>query len=186
MDFQNTALPGCFLVHAGASGDARGFFSRLYCADAFAEKAPGFTVTQSSVSASAERGTLRGLHYQTAPFMEAKLVRCLRGAVFDVMVDLRRGSPTFGQWTSAELTESNHAALYAPAGFAHGFQTLAADTLIWYAITPAYQAERAAGIRWDDPDLAIEWPLPPTQVSPRDTQLPRLAALDMNTLDDFA
>ncbi len=185
MEFRETHLKDCFLVQGAALGDARGYFSRLYCEEELAA-AGGFAIAQSSISFNAERGTLRGLHFQTAPFMESKLVRCLRGRIFDVMVDLRIGSPSYGRWTAAELSSDNHAALYAPAGFAHGFQTLEPDTIVWYGISPTYQAPRTAGVRWDDPAIGVAWPLAPSNLSPRDQTLPILEDVDVTTLDVFA
>jgi dTDP-4-dehydrorhamnose 3,5-epimerase len=184
MEFRETTLPDCLLINAKVARDARGYFSRLYCAEEF-HAIDGFAIAQSSISFNAERGTLRGLHFQTPPFMEQKLVRCLRGAIFDVMVDLRQNSTTFGKWFGAELSAENQAALYTPRGFAHGFQTLEPDTLVWYGISPAYQPNRSAGVRWDDPAIAIDWPLTPVSLSPRDNQLPLLHDLDPAKLEVF-
>jgi dTDP-4-dehydrorhamnose 3,5-epimerase len=126
------------------------------------------------VSFNRKRGTLRGLHYQAAPHAEAKLVRCTRGAVWDVIVDLRKGSPTVRQWHAAELTAENRRALYIPAGFAHGFQTLEDDTEVLYQMSEFYHPESARGVRWDDHTLAIRWPIKDAIISPRDRAFPTL------------
>lgn len=181
MQLAETDLSGCYLVRGTASGDQRGYFSRLFSATEF--EPLGFEINQSSVSFNAEQGTLRGLHFQSRPHLESKLVRCLAGRIFDVMVDLRPGSPTFGRWTGTELSADNQLGLYSAPGFAHGFQTLTPDALVWYGITPAYRADHAAGVRWDDPDIAVPWPLPPINLSPRDQTLPFLRDLDASRAD---
>lgn len=127
---------------------------------------------QRSISFNARAGTLRGMHFQKAPYLEAKLVRCTRGAIFDVMVDLRAGSPTYGCWHAEELSSENQLMLYLPKGFAHGFQSLVDDTEVDYEITPAYVAGREGGFRFDDPGLAIPWPVLQAIVSERDLALP--------------
>jgi len=174
MKFIETKLPGCFLIEMAPVGDARGYFVRTFCAHEFTKAGLNPIIAQASYSFNAKRGTLRGLHFQNAPAMEDKLVRCLRGAIFDVMADIRPGSPTFGQWVGYELSDSNHRQLYAPQGFAHGFQALTDDCMVGYQIGQFYEADKTAGVRFDDPDIAVAWPLPPVEQSPRDLAMPLL------------
>ena len=155
---------------------------RSFCAREFAEHGLNASVAQTSLSCNAEKGTLRGLHFQSHPAMEDKLVSCLRGAIFDVMVDLRPSSPTFGRWHGTELSETDHLQLWSSKGFADGFQTLTDDCLVAYTIAQFYEPERSAGVRWDDPDIAVAWPLPPVNQSPRDLALPLLKSLDHSLL----
>ena len=158
--------------------DERGSFSRLFCADTFLGQGLCTNYPQWSVSLNKSRGTLRGLHFQAPPHEETKLVSCTRGSVFDVAVDLRPGSPSRGRWVSVELSADNGSALYIPAGFAHGFQTLTDDAEVRYHISERYHPEAARGVRWDDPDLAIVWPTTGRRViSDRDQTLPRLRDL---------
>ena len=177
MILRPTALAGAFVVESEPRADERGFFARTYGESEFRELGLEPCGRQWSVSYSKWRGTLRGLHFQADPHGETKLVRCVSGAVWDVVVDLRRGSPTYGKWVGIELNRSNRLALYIPRGFAHGFQTLADDTELLYGISPDYVAEAARGIRWNDPVVAIEWPLPPVALSPRDAALPLLESV---------
>jgi dTDP-4-dehydrorhamnose 3,5-epimerase len=148
--------------------DERGFFARSFCQEEFRRYGLDPAIAQSNVSWNRRRGTLRGLHYQATPHEEAKVVRCTRGAIWDVIVDLRDGSPTRFKWFSVELTALNHWALYVPKGFAHGFQTLDDDTEVLYQMSESYRAELARGVRWDDPKLTIDWPLPDPILSERD------------------
>jgi dTDP-4-dehydrorhamnose 3,5-epimerase len=182
MRFHPTPLEGCAVIELDFVRDARGYFARTFCAEEFAAHGLTSAFVQSSMSFSRRKGTLRGLHFQAAPAMEDKLVSCDRGAAFDVALDLRPASPTFGRWYALELSEAGERGIYIPSGFAHGFQTLRDDTRIVYHITPAYQAELSAGIRWDDPDVQVSWPLPPTDVSERDLGLPGFADLDRSLL----
>lgn len=182
MLFHETPLPGCVLVEQTPRGDNRGYFVRTYCAREFAEHGLAMTIAQTSSSFNAEKGTLRGLHFQAHPSMEDKLVSCLKGAIFDVMVDLRPGSPTFGRWYGAELSATNNRLLWSAKGFAHGFQTLTSDCLVAYCIGEFYDQDKSSGVRWDDPDIGIEWPLAPANQSPRDLTLPRLKELDVGLL----
>jgi dTDP-4-dehydrorhamnose 3,5-epimerase len=178
MQFRPLNLPGVWLIEPERLADERGFFARLFCDDTFRAHGLCADYPQWSVSSNRRRGTLRGLHYQAAPFEEIKLVTCTRGAVYDVLVDIRLGSPTRGQWTGLALDADSRAMLYIPAGFAHGFQTLADDSEVRYHISQPYRPEAARGIRWDDPDLAIAWPDAPERViSERDQALPRLRDL---------
>ena len=182
MDFVETPLAGCYLVQTSPVRDDRGWFARTFCARSFAERGLNAALAQSSLSFNRLRGTLRGLHFQAAPAMEDKLVRCDAGAVFDVAVDLRPGSPTFGRWHGVELTPDNARQLYIPRGFAHGFQTLTDDALVAYHIAEFYRPELTAGVAWDDPEIAVSWPLPPVGQSPRDLALPKLGELDRSLL----
>ena len=167
-------LAGMWTVQTRPSGDERGSFRRLFCSEAFAAIRPDLRFVQVNLSITAQRGTVRGLHFQTAAHAEAKLIRCLRGRVFDVAVDLRAGSPTFGQWHAVELSEDNELEVFIPEGCAHGFQALTDDAQLLYQHTAAYAPQAEGGIAFDDPDLAIAWPLPATLVSERDRGHPRL------------
>lgn len=176
MVFTETALSGAFLVDPEPIEDERGFFARTFCADEFAAHGLAGRFVQCNVSYNRQRGTLRGLHYQRAPHMEAKLVRCTAGAIWDVIVDLREGSPTRGQWLAFELTSRARRALYVPAGFAHGFQTLTEDAEVFYQMSVAYRPGFEAGVHHADPVLGIDWPVPDPIVSARDAALPRYEA----------
>ncbi len=174
MRFSETALAGAFLVEIEARQDERGLFARTFCAEEFAARGLEPAVAQCNVSWNRARGTLRGLHFQAAPHEEAKLVRCTRGAMWDVIVDLRPGSPTRGRFVALELDAASRRALYVPRGFAHGFQTLADDTEVFYQMAAPYRPEAARGVRFDDPALAIPWPIADAIVSERDRALPLL------------
>lgn len=160
MIFRETRLGGAFLILPESSADERGFFARTFCAAEFHARGLVSEFVQCSLSYNRRKGTLRGLHYQLAPHAETKLVRCTMGAIYDVVLDLRPDSPTFRQWVAAELTADNRMMMYIPAGLAHGFQSLADQTEVFYQISPAYHPESARGVRWDDPAFAIRWPLP--------------------------
>ena len=177
MKFRETAIPGVVVVAPERHEDERGSFARSWCAEEFAAHGLAAALAQCSISHNRRRGTLRGLHYQAEPHGEDKLVRCTRGAAFDVAVDLRPGSPTRYRWTAVEITPGNGLALYLPRGVAHGFQTLADDTDILYQMAQPYRPEAARGLRWDDPTLAIAWPLPDPILSARDAALPTLEAV---------
>jgi dTDP-4-dehydrorhamnose 3,5-epimerase len=167
-------LAGIWIIDIEPAADERGFFARTFCADLFKERGLVEQFPQSSVSFNAKKGTLRGLHMQDNPHGEAKLIRCTSGSLFDVAVDLRPGSPTFGQWTATELTAHNRRAIYIPEGCAHGFVTLGDDTEIIYQISRRHVPEAFLGLRWDDPELAIAWPHRVEVISERDASLPRL------------
>jgi len=173
MNIADTALTGVKLVTPEPVGDERGLFARTFCAKTFARHGMAGIFSQCSVSFNHRKGTLRGLHYQASPHEEAKLVRCTRGAMFDVAVDLRPG-PTYGKWVAAELSDANRHALYLPPGVAHGFQTLSDDCEVFYQISPDFVPEAARGIRHDDPAIGIDWPLPISVISERDRALPAL------------
>ncbi len=154
------------------SVDERGAFARRFCADEFRALGLETDLVQRSISFNARAGTLRGMHFQMPPHLEAKTVRCTRGAIFDVLVDLRKRSPTYGQWHGEELTADNRLTLYIPRGFAHGFQSLVDDTEVDYEIAPAYVPGAAAGFRFDAPPLGISWPITDMIISERDKTLP--------------
>jgi dTDP-4-dehydrorhamnose 3,5-epimerase len=177
MIYHFTPLSGVYLIEPERREDDRGWFARTFCAREFAEMGMATDFPQCSTSYNARRGTVRGLHYQAVPCTEAKLVRCARGALFDVAVDIQPGSPTFGQWVSAELTAENGHMLYIPEGYAHGFQTLADGTEIFYQISTEYQPALSRGIRWNDPRIGIRWPLARAILSDRDRALPELTSL---------
>jgi dTDP-4-dehydrorhamnose 3,5-epimerase len=172
MRFTATALQGVVVVELEPRTDERGAFARLHCPDAFAAAGHPFVPAQTSLSRNPTAGTLRGMHYQRAPHGETKLVRCVRGRIFDVAVDLRPASPTHRQWTAAELSAETGRALLIPEGVAHGFLTLEPDSDVIYQIAPEYQPGHEAGVRWDDPAFAIAWPHAPALISPRDAGYP--------------
>lgn len=181
MRFAETPLAGAWIIDIEPAADERGFFARTLCLEEFGRHGLDGRMTQQSVSWNPQAGTLRGLHYQAPPHAEEKVVRVTRGAIFDVVVDLRPGSASFGRWFGVELTADNRRQLYIPQGLAHGFQTTAPDTEVFYQMTAGYAAGAARGLRWDDPDLAIAWPLPaevgqPGCISARDLAWPTLAA----------
>jgi dTDP-4-dehydrorhamnose 3,5-epimerase len=174
MIFTELPLSGAYAVDMQRLEDERGFFARSYCAEEFAARGLGPELRQCSVSYNAHKGTLRGLHYQSAPHEEHKLVRCTAGAIFDVIVDIRASSPTYRQWYATELTADNHLALFIPPGFAHGFVSLTDHTEVYYMISAAHAPEFGRGLRWSDPAIGIEWPLPPAVISARDANYPLL------------
>jgi len=167
-------LAGAYLLSVSPLEDARGYFARTFCRDEFTAHGLSPVVAQCNVSWNRHRGTLRGLHYQAAPHGEAKLVRCTRGAVWDVMVDLRDESPTRLKWYGVGLSAENRLAVYIPEGFAHGFQSLVDDTEVFYQMSESYHPDLARGVRWDDPALGIHWPLAEPILSERDRTYPLL------------
>jgi dTDP-4-dehydrorhamnose 3,5-epimerase len=172
MKFSKTSLADAVLIDLDRRADERGFFARVFCAEEFAAAGLVTEYPQSNHSHNTARGTLRGLHFQRAPHREAKLVRCVRGAIFDVMIDLRSGSPSYGRWEGFELTAENGRMLYVPAGFAHGFQTLRDDTDVTYQVSHPYTPGAEHGLRWDDPAFAVAWPLPVAVISEKDATWP--------------
>ncbi len=161
MIFAETAIGGAFVIELDMFGDERGYFARTYSAQQFVERGLDPAVAECSASFNRRAGTLRGMHYQADPHGEAKLVRCTRGAIKDVVLDLRPGSSTYRKWHAVELNEDNGRALFIPVGCAHGFQTLRDDTEILYQISVPYEPSAARGVRWDDPAFGIDWPVPP-------------------------
>lgn len=182
MRFEALKISDAFLVHPSPVVDERGWFARVYCRTTFAANGLPSAFTQHSVSHNAHPGTLRGLHFQKYPHGETKLIRCTRGAVFDVVVDLRQGSKTFSAWQGVTLTPENGLMLLIPPGCAHGFQTIQPDTDLHYLITPDYEPSAARGIKFDDPSIGVNWPLAPTSVSIRDRELPDLKTVDLGDL----
>jgi dTDP-4-dehydrorhamnose 3,5-epimerase len=175
MIFTPTKLAGAYIIEPEPHVDVRGFFARTFCAREFGEKGLVTAFVQCSVSVNRRRGTLRGLHYQQSPACEAKLVRCTSGALHDVMVDLRPESPTYLQHLGVELTAQNRRALYIPEMFAHGLQTLADETEVFYQISQYYAPDKSTGLRFDDPKLGIQWPLPVAEINDKDRLWPLLA-----------
>lgn len=178
LSFTPTPLSGALVIEATAFADERGAFSRVFSIAEFAQNGLETGWRQTSFSQNTQKGTLRGLHFQRPPHAETKLVRCERGRIFDVLVDLRDKSPTFGGWFGTELTGNDSKSLYIPQGFAHGFVTLEDDSVVGYHISVDYKAEAADGLRWDDPDIAIDWPIEPGVISDRDRALPLLSTYD--------
>jgi dTDP-4-dehydrorhamnose 3,5-epimerase len=172
MIFAATRLEGAWLIDIEPMEDERGFFARTWCRQELATQGLDTEIAQESLSYNRHRGTLRGLHFQRSPDEETKIVRCTRGGIFDVIVDLRPRSPTYLQWQGFELTVENRKALYVPKGFAHGFQTLTDDAEIAYQISAFYTPDSAGGYRYDDPAFGIAWPLLVTAISERDLEWP--------------
>lgn len=168
MQFEPTGLDGAWLVRLDPMRDSRGFFARTFCAEEFGVRGLETGFPQHSISRSNRRGTLRGMHFQRAPHAEVKLVRCLSGVIWDVIIDLRPRSPTFCQWRGFELSAENHDQLYIPKGFAHGFQTLTDDAQVNYLISAVYAPDAASGVRYDDRAFGISWPLPVSEISEKD------------------
>jgi dTDP-4-dehydrorhamnose 3,5-epimerase len=172
MLFRSSRLNGVFVIEPERLEDSRGFFARTFCRDEFNSHGLNATLAQCSISFNKKRGTLRGMHYQVKPHEEAKLVRCTRGVVYDVIVDLRSDSYTFKQWLATELTADSYQMLYIPEGFAHGFQTLEDNTEVFYQMSEAYHPECAAGVRWNDPAFGIDWPADDRTISSKDQNYP--------------
>lgn len=168
MTFKESTLKDAFVIETEKREDERGFFARTWSGKEFREHKIEFSPAQSSVSYNRMRGTMRGMHFQAAPFQESKLIRCTRGSIFDVIIDLRRDSPTYKHWFGIELSAQNYRMLYIPRDFAHGFQTLMDKTEVLYIMEDAYNAQAERGIRWDDPAFSIGWPFPITTVSDKD------------------
>ena len=172
MIFTQLCLPGAWLIEPERIEDERGFFARSFCEREFEARGLCAPMVQCNISYNRCQGILRGMHYQTPPHAEAKLVRCTRGAIYDVILDLRPGSATFGGWTHATLDAESRAMLYVPPGVAHGFQTLVDDTEVFYQMSAAFQPDAARGVRWDDSAFSIAWPLPHPILSERDRTFP--------------
>jgi dTDP-4-dehydrorhamnose 3,5-epimerase len=169
-----TPVYGCLLLRPDLKLDQRGLFARVFCVDELRDAGVDAYVHQCNTSCSLQIGTLRGMHYQESPHEECKVVRCTRGAIFDVAVDLRSESPTYRTWHGVELNQENRLSYYLPKGVAHGFLTLADDTEVAYLMSVPYMASAAKGIRWDDPAIGIRWPFRPTAISERDATWPLL------------
>lgn len=175
MKFIESPLAGVYVIDLEPMIDDRGYFARTFCADEFERAGLVTDWVQCNTSFNRYAGTIRGLHYQCGPYSETKLVRCTRGTAFDVAVDIRQESPTYGRWFSVELSADNHRMVYIAEGFAHGFQTLVDNTELSYQMSAFYRPEFARGIRWDDPEIAVAWPREKSTMSARDHELPLLA-----------
>ena len=172
MKFTETELPGAFLIDVDRLADERGFFARTWCQNEFAAHGIALPPLQANVSSNPRRGTLRGMHYQLAPHEESKLVRCTRGALLDVIVDLRPESPTYGRWLGVELTADSFRQLFVPGRFAHGFLTLVDGTDASYQVSARYAPGAERGLRWNDPAIGIQWPFEPVLISEKDRHHP--------------
>jgi dTDP-4-dehydrorhamnose 3,5-epimerase len=168
MKFVPARLPGSFIIEPERIADERGFFARTFCRDEFTAHGMNPNLVQCSISFNTKKGTLRGMHYQKQPYQEAKLVRCTRGAIFDVIIDIRADSPTYKGWFGVELIAHDHKALYVPEGFAHGFLTLVDESEVLYQMSEVFHPECAAGVRWNDACVGIEWPSSPQIISDND------------------
>ena len=172
MIFKETKLKGAYVIELEKEKDERGFFARSFCRKEFKKRGIDFNIVQSDLSYNKRKGILRGMHYQAAPHEEAKIVTCAKGAIYDVMIDLRAGSSTYCKWFSFELNARDYTSLYIPKGFAHGFQTLEDDTVVFYQMSEIYYPESARGARWDDPAFKIKWPLKNPIISAKDNSYP--------------
>jgi dTDP-4-dehydrorhamnose 3,5-epimerase len=172
MIFAETNLKGVYLIEPEQMGDDRGFFARTWCQKEFSEHGLNARLVQCNVSFNRRKGTLRGMHFQIPPFQEAKLVRCTRGAIYDVAIDLRRNSPTFKKYVAKILSFDNYKMMYIPEGFAHGFQTLTNETEVFYQMSEVYSRDHAKGVRWNDPSFGIEWPDDDRIILDRDKNYP--------------
>lgn len=168
MIFTETRLKGAYIIEPERLEDERGFFARTFCQKEFEANGLNPRLVQCSLSFNRRKGTLRGMHFQVAPVAEAKLVRCTKGAIYDIILDLWPDSSTYCQWLAVELNAENRKMIYIPEGFAHGFQTLEDDTEVCYQMSEFYAPEYARGVRWDDPAFRIEWPLPVKIISEKD------------------
>jgi len=172
MIFKETRLKGAFIIEIDKFEDKRGFFAHAFSQATFESHGLSSRVVNTNISFNTARGTLRGMHYQVAPYEETKLIRCTRGAIYDVIIDLRRDSPTYRQWIGMELTADNYRLLYVPEQFAHGFQTLEDRTEVTYQVSQVYSPDAARGVRYDDPAFRVTWPLEVEVVSDRDASWP--------------
>jgi dTDP-4-dehydrorhamnose 3,5-epimerase len=172
MLFTETKFKGAFVIDIEPYKDERGFFARSWCENEFKEHGLESRLVQCNISFNKKHATLRGMHFQVAPFAEAKLIRCTMGAIYDVIIDLRPKSSTFKQWLSVELTAENHRAIFIPEGFAHGFQVLQDGSEIFYQMSEFFHPEYARGVRWNDPAFGIDWPIDTKIISQRDQEYP--------------
>ncbi len=176
MLFTATKLRGAYVIDIEPIEDQRGFFARSFCRREFDQHGLNPDLAQCNISFNKQKGTLRGMHYQSAPYTEAKLVRCTMGAVYDVIVDLRQGSPTFRQWFGVELSAANHRMLYVPEGMAHGFLTLIESSELFYQMSEFYSPANTSGVLWNDASFAIEWPFAPVAISDNDRNYAKFGA----------
>lgn len=177
MKFSQSKLFGAFIIDIEPKADERGMFARCWCESEFSNHNLITTLSQCSISFNRHKGTLRGMHYQMAPHAETKIVRCTRGSVFDVIVDLRQGSPTYKKWDGVTLSANNHRMIYIPQGLAHGLITLEPDTEVFYQISTPFVPESAGGVRWNDPCFNISWPMAPAVIAERDANYPDFVEL---------
>lgn len=175
MKFYEIGLRNAYLIDLEERVDERGFFARAWCMREFEENGLLPRMVQANISFNKNKGTLRGMHYQIAPYHEAKLVRCTRGAIFDVIIDLREGSPTFKNWFGVELNEHNRKMIFVPEGFGHGFQTLVDNTEVFYQVSEFYTPSAEKGLRYNDPVIRVDWPLPVSTISGKDASWPDYA-----------
>lgn len=173
MIFNETKLLGAYTIEIEKCEDERGFFARTWDSNVYNEMGLNPNLVQSSISFNIERGTVRGMHFQKPPYEEDKVVRCTKGKIFDVIIDLRNDSPTFTKWQGFELSEKNHKMLYIPKGFAHGFQTMEKDSEVFYQMSEYFMSEYASGVMWNDPAFKIAWPLPISAISKKDLSYSR-------------
>ncbi|MCX5815853.1 MAG: dTDP-4-dehydrorhamnose 3,5-epimerase [Proteobacteria bacterium] len=172
MRFTESRLKGAFIIELDRIEDERGFFARSFCQKEFVRYGLETNVSQCNISFNKMKGTIRGMHFQRKPKGEPKLVRCTAGRIYDIIIDLRRDSRTYCEWEAVELTADNRKALYIPKGFAHGFQTLEDNTEVFYQMYEFYYPEYSSGARWNDPKFSIKWPLPPVEISEKDSGYP--------------
>ncbi|QJD88249.1 dTDP-4-dehydrorhamnose 3,5-epimerase [Cohnella herbarum] len=172
MKFTETPLSGAYIIDLDRIEDERGFFARTFCVKEFSARGIILNIVQANTSYNKKRGTVRGMHYQLPPHAEPKLIRCVRGSIYDVIIDLREDSETYLKWFAAELNEQNQKMIYVPEGFAHGFQTLVDDTEVFYQMGEYYHQEAATGVRWDDSKFQIFWPLEVAVISVKDRSYP--------------
>lgn len=177
MHFIETKLQGAFILDLQKIQDERGFFARTFCTNELNEHGLISDVQQANMSWNETKGTLRGMHFQLAPYQETKLIRCTRGSIFDVIIDLRKDSATYQQWIGVELSAANRKALFVPRDFAHGFVTLDDDSEVFYMVSQSYQPGSESGIRWNDPQFKIEWPIEPKMISEKDANWPDFVEL---------
>jgi len=175
LKFIRTKLEGAYVIELDPINDERGFFARTWCKDEFDKRGLNTNLVQCNLSQNNYRGTIRGMHYQVPPYSETKLVRCIRGAIFDVIIDLRPNSVTYTEWFAVELTQNNRKMLYVPEGMAHGYQTLEDNSEVFYQVSAPYHSESAKGVRWDDPVFGIQWPIQENLImSDKDKNCPRM------------
>lgn len=172
MKFRKTKIDGVYVIQLEPRQDIRGYFSRIFCKDELKSAGLSFDIVQANRSKSVKRGTIRGLHYQNAPHAEDKIVQCVRGAIFDVALDLRPGSKTYGTWVSELLTDENNMMLLVPKGCAHGFQSLKTNAVVEYFVSEYYAGHAESGIRWNDPAFSIAWPIAKATLSDKDANWP--------------
>lgn len=172
MIFHKTKIEGLYIIEPELRVDERGYFARVFCKEEFSKIGFNFEIVQINRSLSERGGTLRGMHFQKPPKAEDKIIQCLKGAIYDVAVDLRKDSPTYGQWVAEELSENNKKIFFIPKGFAHGFQTLTDNCEVLYFMSEFYSLEYGSGVRWDDPFFNIKWPIKPTIISDKDKNWP--------------